>query len=131
MKFHHFGIIVSNLKKASINLKAILPIEKKTKIFTDKRWKVKILFLIDKNNITYEIIEPLGKSSPIYNALKKNINILNHIAYESIDFEKDCKTLIKQGLLQLTKAMSAVAFNNKKVIFFYTKENFILEVIEK
>ena len=131
MRFHHFGIIVSDIKKTSKNLKAILPIKKKTKIFTDKNWKVKILFLLDSKNITYEIIEPLGKSSPVYNALKKNINILNHIAYKSVNFEKDCKMLIKQGLFPLTKAMSAVAFKNKKVIFFYTKENFILEIIEK
>ena len=131
MKFHHFGIIVSDIKKASKNLSEILPIKKKTKIFNDKNWKVKILFLLDNNNVKYEIIEPLGKSSPVYNALKKNINILNHIAYESLNFEKDCKKLIKQGLLPLTKAMAAVAFKNKKVIFFYTKENFILEIIEK
>ena len=131
MKFHHFGVIVSDIKKASKNLSTILPIKKKTKIFIDKNWKVKILFLFDNNNVKYEIIEPLGKSSPVYNALKKNINILNHIAYESINFEKDCKKLIKQGLLPLTKAMAAVAFKNKKVIFFYTKENFILEIIEK
>ena len=131
MKFHHFGIIVSDIKKASKNLKAILPIKKKTKIFTDKNWKVKVLFLLDSKNVTYEIIEPLGRSSPVYNALKKNINILNHIAYKSVNFEKDCKMLIKQGLFPLTKAMSAVAFKNKKVIFFYTKENFILEIIEK
>jgi len=131
VKFHHFGIIVSDIKKASKNLSKILPIKKKTKIFNDKNWKVKILFLLDNNNVKYEIIEPLGKSSPVYNALKKNINILNHIAYESLNFEKDCKKLIKQGLLPLTKAMAAVAFKNKKVIFFYTKENFILEIIEK
>ena len=131
MNFHHFGIIVSDIKEASKNLKAIFPIKKKTKIFTDKNWKVKILFLLDKSKVIYEIIEPLGKKSPVYNALKKNINILNHIAYESINFEKDCKKLIKQGLLPLTKAMSAVAFQNKKVIFFYTKEKFILELIEK
>jgi hypothetical protein len=131
MNFHHLGIIVSDIKQASKNLKAIIPIKKKTKIITDKSWKVKILFLIDNNKVTYEIIEPLGKSSPIYNALKKNINILNHIAYESINFEKDCKKLIKQGLVPLTKAMGAVAFKNKKVIFFYTKEKFILELIEK
>ena len=66
-----------------------------------------------------------------FDALKKNINILNHIAYKSINFEKDCKMLIKQGLSPLTKAMGAVAFKNKKVIFFYTKENFVLEIIEK
>ena len=39
MKFHHFGIIVSNLKKASINLKAILPIEKKQKYLLTKDGK--------------------------------------------------------------------------------------------
>ena len=131
MKFHHFGIIVSDIKKALKNLSVILPIKKKTKIFTDKNWKVKILFLSDNNNVKYEIIEPLGKISPVYNALKNNINILNHIAYESKNFEKDCKKLIEHGLLPLTKAMSAVAFKNKQVIFFYTKENFILEIIEK
>ncbi len=131
MKFHHFGIIVSDIKRASKNLEAIIPIKKKTKLFIDKNWKVKVIFLKDNSNINYELIEPLGKDSPVNNALKKNVNILNHIAYESMNFEKDCKILTQKGSRPLTKAMKAVAFKNKKVIFFYTKENFILEIIEK
>ena len=34
MKFHHLGIIVSDIKQASKNLKAIIPIKKKTKKYT-------------------------------------------------------------------------------------------------
>ena len=130
MNFHHFGIITSNIKSTSKNLKRVLPIKNESKVIVDKKWRVKIIFLLDNQNIKYEIIEPIGKKSPIYNALSKNINILNHIAYKTENFDRECEYLVNEGLFPITKPMSAVAFNNKKVTFFFTKEKFILEIIE-
>ena len=73
----------------------------------------------------FEIIQPLNKKSPITNALNKNVNILNHVAFKSRNFKIDHDKIIDNGGIAVTKAKKAVAFNRKKIQFFFlTKENF-------
>ena len=132
MKFHHIGIIVKNIDKALLNLNTILDIKKKSKIFLDRKWKVKVIFLHDsRNKIIFEIIEPLNSKSPISTSLKKNINILNHVAFQSKNFNQDKKKIFLAGGIPVTEALEAIAFKNKKIQFFLTKENFLIELIEK
>ena len=130
MKFHHLGIIVKNLKIEVENMLQSLPIKKKSKIYLDKTWKVKVIFLTDKSGVIYELIEPISKQSPVYNALSKKLNILNHIAYKTKNFERINKELIKKNFFPVSKALRAKAFKNKKIRFFYSPQGFILEIIQ-
>jgi len=130
MELHHVGIIVNDIKKALRSLKQVLNAKKNSKIIIDKNWKIKILFIKHKNKILFEIIEPLDSKSPIAGQLKKNINIINHIAYKCKNFEKDKKNIIKNGAIPVTPKKEALAFNNKKIQFFMTKEKLLIELIE-
>ena len=131
VKFNHVGIFVENISNAIDQLKEIIIIKKKTSVIIDKKLGVKILFIIDNNNLCYELIEPYGKNNPVSNSLKKKINILNHIAYETKNFSKDIRKLIKSGYRPIIKPTKAKAFKGKKVIFLINKLNFIIEIIEK
>lgn len=131
MQFHHIGIIVKNIKFGENHLKSFCNFKRTSKnIIIDKKIGVKILFLDYIHHPLIELIAPLNNKSPISLALDKNVNLLNHIAYKSKSFSTDVKKLKKKGLLQLTKPTPAKAFNNKKVVFFLNKLNFIIEVIE-
>ncbi len=130
MELHHVGIIVNDIKKAIRSLKQVLNAKKNSRIIIDKNWKIKILFIKHKNKILFEIIEPLDNKSPIAGQLKKNINIINHIAYKCKNFEKDKKNIIKNGAIPVTPKKKALAFNNKKIQFFMTKEKLLIELIE-
>ncbi len=130
MKFHHLGIIVKNLKKSLIQLENLLGSNKISKVIIDKTWGVKIVFIQNKKNMIFEIIQPLNKKSPITNALNKNVNILNHVAFKSRNFRIDRNKIIDNGAIAVTEAKKAVAFNRKKIQFFLTKENFLIELIE-
>ena len=101
------------------------------KIIIDKKIGVKILFLKSTHHPLIELISPLKKNSPISLSLKKNVNLINHIAYISEKFSYDIEQLKNKGLLQITKPIPAKAFKGKKVVFFLNKLNFIIEVIEK
>ena len=130
MKFHHLGIIVKNLEKSLIQLENLLGANKISKVIIDKTWGVKIIFIQNKKNMIFEIIQPLNKKSPITNALNKNVNILNHVAFKSRNFKIDHDKIIDNGGIAVTRAKKAVAFNRKKIQFFLTKENFLIELIE-
>ena len=131
MEFNHIGIFVKSIPQGRQFFEKTLIIKKKSKIIKDDNLKVKIQFLYDKNNICYELISGLGKNNPVDNTLKKNINIINHIAYRTNKFEQIIKSINAQGNLQISQPKIARAFRNKKVVFFLTKLGFIIELIEE
>lgn len=130
MKFHHVGIIVKNIKSSLPQIMKILNAKKVSKVYLDNIWKIKLIFIKHKNKITFEIIQPTSKKSPISNALDQNINILNHVAYTSKNFISDKKVIIDNGGIPVTEAKKAKAFGGKKIQFFITKDKFLIELIE-
>ena len=62
--------------------------------------------------------------------MEKRVNILNHLAYESKNFEKDLRKLINKGFRMISKPIKAKAFNDRKVTFLINKLNLIIELIE-
>ena len=131
MKFHHIGIIVNNLKNYKSNFKYLLNAKKFSKKFIDKVWNVEIIFVTSKEGILYELISPLNNKSIILNQIKNKSNIINHLAFKTKDIKKEKKRLVNIGALPITEPKSAIAFKGKKVQFFYTKHNFIYEIIEE
>lgn len=132
MNFHHLGIIVKDLEYGEYHLKNFCNLKRiSKKIIIDKKIGVKILFFKSKEHPLIELISPINKNSPVSLSLKKNINLLNHIAYVSKNFSQDIKKLRNKGLLQIAKPIPAKAFKGKKIVFFLNKLNFIIEVIEK
>ncbi len=131
MKFDHIGIFVKNLEFGRENISKIFDIKKSSDEFHDKSLKVSMQFFYDKSGIVYEIVAPFGKDNPVDKVLKKNTNILNHVAYKTNEFEKTIDKLRNIGCAPITEAKKALAFNHAKVIFFITPLNFIIEIIEK
>lgn len=130
MKLHHVGIFVRSISEGVKYFKFIFKIKKKSKIIIDKNLGVKIQFIFDFNNNCFEIIEPYGKINPVSKILSKKKNIINHLAYSTKNFKQKIIYLREKGFAPITKPMKAVAFNKKKVIFFLSPLNFIIELIE-
>ena len=131
MKFHHIGIFLSNIKNGETFFKKIIKIKRKSRIFFDIKLGVKVRFLYDDSGICYEIVAPHGKNNPVSKVLKKRGNILNHVAYETKNLKKTMNYLRKINCAPITKPQAAKAFNNRKIIFFLTPLNFIIEIIQK
>ena len=131
MKFHHIGIFLSNIKTGETFFKKIIKIKRKSRIFFDIKLGVKVRFLYDDSGICYEIVAPYGKNNPVNKVLKKKGNILNHVAYETKNLKKTMNYLRKINCAPITRPQPAKAFNNRKVIFFLTPLNFIIEIIQK
>lgn len=130
MKFDHIGIFVKDLEQGCKHMESIFPISSMSKIYEDSNLKVQIQFLYDQDGICYELVAPFGEGNPVESVLSKNINILNHVAYNSINFEKSIEHLRSIGCMPLGPPKQALAFNNARVIFFLTPLRMILEIIE-
>ena len=131
MNFHHIGIFVKSLKFGISEISKFINIEHKSEKIIDELIGVEILFLRDFNNITYELVSPIGKNSPVTGALSRGKDLLNHIAYITNDFDMDVKKLRSEGMVPLGLSKNAKAFDGARVIFFLTTLGFIIELIEK
>ncbi len=130
MRFNHIGIFVNKIDLGLIELQKIIKIKKKSSLIKDKNLKVKVMFIVDRDNICYELVAPYGKNNPISKTLEKKVNILNHLAYETKNFSNNINKLIRLGYRPITKPTKAKAFKGKKIIFLINKLNFIIELIE-
>ena len=130
MKFHHIGIFVKSLQIGRDYLNELFSINKIGEEIIDERMGIYVQFLTDKCGICYEIVAPYSEVNPVQNLLKKNINILNHVAYKVENLETAILKYRELGCIPLGKPTPAVAFQGRKVIFFLSKLGIIIELIE-
>jgi methylmalonyl-CoA/ethylmalonyl-CoA epimerase len=132
IQFDHIGIFVKNLSTGRKYLSNIFLIKKKSRVFIEPAFKVKIQFLYDHSGICYEIIAPSSSrsSSIVTKVLNEKKNILNHIAYKTKNLSKTIKKLRVAGFINLTNPKKMVAFKGKKAIFFLSPLGLIIELIE-
>lgn len=131
MIFDHIGIFVPSIETGRQHLLSMINIKESSPIFDDPVLNVSVQFLYDNNEICYELIAPFGLKNPIEPVLASQKNILNHIAYRSIEFDKELSRLRDCHCLPLTKPTPAVAFNGKRVAFFLSPLKFVIELVEE
>lgn len=129
LEFNHIGIFVKNIKKSEKYIDLFCE-KKRNKIILDKSLGIKAKLYFDKKKICYELIEPYGKKSPVNGCLKKQVNILNHIAYKTYKFVETINYLKNNNFLQITKIKYSKLFKSK-IVFFLSPLKYIIEIIEK
>jgi len=128
MKIHHVGYAVNDIDKALVEFKLVgFNVLSKTKDF-DRN--INIVF-IEKDNYIIELISPISLNSPINKILSKNGLIPYHLCYESSDFYNDLDKFKKIGWLIIEEPQKAVAINNSLVVFLYSKNIGIVNMVEK
>ena len=130
MLFHHLGIFVKSIDKASIILSKDLKAQKISEVIIDENLGVKVQFFKANNGMTYELVEGIGKKNPVKSSLKQNKNLLNHIAYTTDKFDSKIDELIKNDYIKISNIGKSVAFKGKKIVFLLSPLNFIIELIE-
>lgn len=101
MKIHHIGVFCKNINNFQKYFEKNCKIYSKSKLVLDKKLGVKIKFFkFNGSNQLFEIVEPYGKTNPITKVLKNKQNIINHIAFMTINFESDVQKLIKKIVIQ-------------------------------
>ena len=118
-KFHHIGLSV----------KSIVSLFPGTKPVIDPIQKVKVAF-ISLQGTTIELLEPLDKTSPIYNNLKNN-NKLCHICFEVSNINNAINNGEKKGFHVIQKPVPAVALGNRTICFLFHSDYHIVELLQR
>lgn len=126
LKINHFGFVVKSIDEYVEQSKC----EFSSKVIFDPIQNANLCLLKTTNEgISIELIEPLNKKSTTHNFLKKNGNSFHHICYE-IEDEARFNDYIKiHNLKRIFGPVPAVLFDNKYVVFTYSKVQGIVEFL--
>ena len=85
---------------------------------------------VELSNTNIELLEPLGKNSPISNFIKKNPSGgIHHLCYEVGDIKLSVNNLLSKGYTILGDGIPREGAHGKPVIFLHPKQ-FIGTLIE-
>ena len=104
-------------------------VEKDVNIVYDDKQKVSVAF-IKINGVPIELIEPEGNHSPVLNSLKKG-NKLVHLCYSVKVLEEAINTAIQNGFYTISSPVQAIAFNNKRIVWLFSKVYGLVELVEE
>ncbi|MBS1800277.1 MAG: VOC family protein [Acidobacteria bacterium] len=130
LRFDHIGLVVDEMGEGRAALEAIFGIDRWTQVFEDPVIDVYVQFGRTAEGPCYELIAPLSDASPVRTALKRGINILNHVAYLTSDLDAEADRLQQMGSMMAGPAKPAVAYGGARVQFLITQQRFMVELIE-
>lgn len=126
---NHIGWIVHSITD-SINIFKLFGYKESSRIIIDEKRGIKIQFIINKLNHSIELIEPIDNNSVIYNLLQTKGAGPYHICFNITKSQQDevHKYLKDNFFILIKKAEEAIAFNNRKVEFFYNRNIGMIEL---
>ena len=129
MKLHHIGIVVKDCKVYGEAYARLLGLVAETEVFHDPIQKVLVQFWRDKDGSFIELIEPVGKDSPVWREAQKGGG-LNHLCYETSNIEQTIEDSIREGAIAVRPIAPAIAFEGRRIVFLYFIELGLIEFVE-
>ena len=130
MKIDHIGYAVKNINDAQKAMEILG--YSFDEITTDTDRGIYISFG-KKDALCVELVAPIdikAGNSPVSNLLSKAGPSPYHICYHSDDLEADIKFLEDNGFRVIIPAAPAPAFGGKKVVFMYSVDVGLIEIVE-
>jgi len=131
MKPHHIGIVVSKISESVDEMKKSLPFEEIYPQEVIDSQKVKVIFL-KMGEIFFELIEPIGEDSPVYEFSKKGGGF-HHICFEVDNIHQSIEDFKKRGARVVVEPV--IGFEGRLISFLFLnmkKTNYnLIELAEK
>lgn len=129
LKVHHVGYAVPLIEAARIEFEA-LGWEVCGPVTDDQLRKVRIQFMRMGDQVV-ELVAPLTEDSPIRKNLQRGSGMPYHICYEVDSLEAAEAELKALRFIVFKKPQAAPAIGGARVEWFYSKNNGIIELVEK
>jgi methylmalonyl-CoA/ethylmalonyl-CoA epimerase len=118
MIIDHIGIVVPSLAAAVERWTGIFGYHPMTGIVTNTRQKVKVVFLQKENSVLIKLVEPLEKTSPVYQFALKGGG-LHHLCFRCDNVAEETARLSSLGCRMLSVPEPGEAFENNQIAFVY------------
>ena len=120
-RLNHIAIAVTNLDEGIKIYKDILGVQVSNKLALPKHGVTTVFINLSNTNI--ELLEPLGRDSPINNFLIKNPSGgVHHLCYEVSNIKESLEYLTNAGYKILGDGIPREGAHGKPVIFLHPKQ---------
>lgn len=127
----HIGLLTEDVEQTIQTLASILSIVSYTHPVIDTLQDVKAIFAKTSKGLLLEFLEPISDESPIKNSIKKNQNLIHHLAYRTDDIERSTKIIRNLRGMPISKMKPGIAFDNSSIQFFLLPSGWLIELIEQ
>lgn len=130
---HHVGVAVYDIRE-SLEKYKLLGYDQISDVVIDDSRNIAIAFVKNqKDQHVIELITPMKDKSPVTKLLKdnKNIAIPYHVCYKVNSIKETVEKLKSNGFILTTPVSSAIAFDNKNVVFMLSREVGLVELLEE
>jgi methylmalonyl-CoA/ethylmalonyl-CoA epimerase len=131
-KFSHIGLAVANMEQALKVYRSVFGYTLRSGPFDDPIQKVSVCFLASDRpgDVTLELVAPAGESSPISKFVQKGV-CAYHLCYEVDDLNQALNHVRTQGCIVVSEPVPAVAFEGRRIAWFYTPDRQLAELIQQ
>jgi len=127
MKLHHIGYGTKNIDATIEDFKSIgYSVSRRT---YDEIQNVHAVVLTKHNELMIELIESLNDSNPAFKFIH-GATQLYHIGYLTSNFDAEIVNFRNNGYIPTTRIIPAVAFDNRRLIFFFKPSVGLIELLE-
>jgi methylmalonyl-CoA/ethylmalonyl-CoA epimerase len=132
MKFSHIGIAVPDIEQAVAVYGSIFGYTVRSGPFVDPIQKASVCFIAasEDGGVRIELVAPAGDDSPVNKLLEKGIGTY-HLCYEVDDIGAALKHVRSQGCIVMSEPVPAVAFEGRRIAWFYTPTRQLTELVER
>lgn len=128
-KFHHIGVATPSIEKTSyLYIKAGYDL---SETIIDSVQNVRIAFLTKKNMPAIELLEPIDKTSPVFNVILRSGVTPYHFCYEVSNIDDSIERLEAMNYNPISPPVEAIALGNKKICFLHHKDAGLIEIVSK
>jgi methylmalonyl-CoA/ethylmalonyl-CoA epimerase len=132
MKFSHVGVAVPNLEQALAVYHRIFGYTVRSGPFVDPIQKASVCFMATSQDgdVPIELVAPTGDDSPVNKLLAKGVGMYQ-LCYEVDDIGEALKHVRSQGRLVVSEPVPGVAFEGRRIAWFYTPTRQLTELVER
>ncbi len=129
MRFHHVGIAVRDIAKASLWWTGQNGFTAEGPVYHDPLQKVRVQFFVQAGGFRIELVEPAAEDSPVNRYLDVPGGMY-HTCYEVDDLDATMAEWRSERAFPVTKPMPAVAFGGRRIVFLLTPDRHLVELVE-
>jgi methylmalonyl-CoA/ethylmalonyl-CoA epimerase len=126
------GVAVPSLEQALTTYQELFGYTVCAGPFDDPIQRVSVCFLKTGSlgEPTLELVSPNGKDSPVDRVLAKGIGAY-HLCYKVDNVESALDYVRSRGCIVISKPVPAVAFEGRRIAWFYTPTRQLIELVEQ
>jgi methylmalonyl-CoA/ethylmalonyl-CoA epimerase len=130
VRLHHIGIVVQSIAAAAPGFAQSLQAVWDRRIIHDPLQAARVSFLsVGDGQPMIELVEAAGEDSPVTRAAMRGGG-LHHLCYEVPDLARQLETCRRSGDVLVRSPQPAIAFENRRICWVFTRERLLLEYLE-